>query len=261
MFSSAFVALVLGATALNAEVLNLTFAGATGSLGQATFTQFNPQSTGTGVLQSFVQVSPGGNNTTSAAYNTNVNNTLDVGSSPTFNHSITLSDVPLVNGFRQFVLDVNENNNAANDQYLSLDNVRLYVGGSLNPSTTNLSDASLGTLIYNMDAGANNTVALNYALNQGSGGGDMFMLIPNQLFLGFGANPVVTLYSAFGADLTTVPLGLPAGIYGQSDGFEEWGTPGASNSVPDGGSTIALMGGALLFLAGVARRGILVAGI
>jgi hypothetical protein len=258
-------ALVLATTAAQAAVVNLTTANASGSIGAATFTQFDPQSTGTGVFDAFVQVSPGGNDTSSSAYNTTVNGVFNVGASDQHNRSIFLSDVPVINGSRRFVLDINENNNAAGDQFLSLDNIRLYVGGASNPSTTDLNSATLGTLIYNMDSGANNTVALNYALNAGSGSGDMFFLLSNDLFAGFAPTSVVTLYSAFGADLGTLApgnaFGLPAGVYGQSDGFEEWGAPGPASTVPDGGSTIALMGGALLFLAGLARRGILIAGI
>ena len=91
--------------------LNLTTAGSSGNINGAIYEQIDPQSTGTGTINSFAQI--GGNTTQVEAYNTNVNNTLDNGNSPNFNHSITLADVPIVSilglDYRQFLLDINEN--------------------------------------------------------------------------------------------------------------------------------------------------------
>jgi hypothetical protein len=56
-----------------------------------------------------------------------------------------------------------------------------------------------GSLVFRLDAGGDNAVALNYALNTGSGSGDMFLYVPIAAFAGFGSGDDVTLYSHFGA--------------------------------------------------------------
>jgi hypothetical protein len=268
--TTAILALALGSTAAHAVVVDLTIPGNSvanvGAVGTATYTQFNPQSTGTGVFNAFVQISPGGSASTSQAYNTTVNNTFNVGESDQHNYAITLGDVPVINGFRRFVLDVNElSGQQVTERYVSLDQVRVYVGGTANSNTTNLdSGGPLGTLVYALNSplgSTTNVVALDYTINDGSGSGDMFLLIPDSLFTsvaGVTNSSNVVLYSAFGG-LGILAGGnsfsLPAGNYGQSDGFEEWGAPGGSTTVPDGGPTIALLGGALVLLAGISRRG------
>jgi hypothetical protein len=98
----------------------------------AFFQQIDPKATGTGSINSFVQVSGSGNLEQTEAYNTTVNNTLNNGSSATFNHAIALGDIPIVTlasgTYRQFMLDINENNNTALDQYISLDEIQIFVG-------------------------------------------------------------------------------------------------------------------------------------
>ena len=211
-------AALMFASVAGATTLNLTTAGSFGTLDGALFVQ-GPTQSGTGVFPAFVQVA--GNNLVKSAYNTEVNGTLDNGSSPTFNHSIQVSDLVVVTlgqtSFYVFALDINENNNAANDQYLSLDDIIVATGTVKNPSTTD--PLALGTVRYNLSDG--NVIGLNYALQPGSGAGDMFMLIPVANFAGALSTDYVYLYSKFGA-LGLNPSGLPAGIYNNSDGFEEW---------------------------------------
>jgi hypothetical protein len=209
-----------------AAVVDLTSAGASGVVNAALFEQINAQSTGTGTIASFVQQSPHGNGTTSRAYNTTVNNVLDNGSSDNFNRSILLSDVPTVlragTPYRQFLLDVNENSGGGN-QFISLDEVQVFVGGAANSSVATFTAGVLdhdGALVYRLDTGADNWIALNYALNSGSGSGDMFLLIPSANFAGFATSDVVTLYSQFGLQGVN-PAGF-TGNFGGSAGFEEW---------------------------------------
>jgi hypothetical protein len=262
MLAIGSLAAALGSLPLHAVIVDLTTLGSTGTINGALFYQTNPQSTGTGVIDSFVQSIPGGVATTSHAYNTTVNMVLDNGSSDQFNHSITLGLVPIfdIGGteYREFLLDINETNSAG-DEFLSLDEIQLFVGGTANSSVETFTGGILdhdGTLIYQLDAGGNNWVALNYALNPGSGAGDMFFYVPNSLFSGFGDSSVVTLYSAFGDEGVVDPPGsAPAGNYGQSDGFEEWALREATGtSVPDGGATVLLLGSAFLGLAVLQRR-------
>jgi hypothetical protein len=68
-----------------ASTLDLTTAGTSGYLGTAYFSEGGAIS-GTGVFPAFVRIGP--NNTTTAAYNTTINNVLDNGASNIFNHQI-----------------------------------------------------------------------------------------------------------------------------------------------------------------------------
>ena len=215
-----------------AMILDLTTVGSQGMINGAIYQQLDMQPTGTGNIDSFVQLSPQGNGTTSSAYNTTVNNTLDNGSSDNFNRSIFVSDIPLVTLdtviYGVFLLDINEADaGPSNDRFVSLDEVQIFVGGTANSSVETFTGGILdhdGTLVYQMDAGMDNWVALDFQLNSGSGSGDMFLYLPYALLNGFDGSDVVTLYSEFGQQGVD-PAGLPTGDYGQSGGFEEWALP------------------------------------
>lgn len=246
---------------LHAVVIDLTTTGSQGTLNGALFFQTNPQSTGTGVIDSFVQIAPGGSSPSGMAYNTTVDGTLDVGSSDSFNHSITLGLVPVftINGiqYREFLLDINEANGPG-AEFVSLDEIQIFVGTTANSNVETIAmDGTLlhpdGPPIYTLDNGGDNWIALNYDLNPGSGAGDMFLYVPNSLFLGADSS-IVTLYSELGFQGVN-PTGAPAGDYGMSDGFEEWALREATTtSVPDGGATVLLLGSAFLGLAVIQRR-------
>jgi hypothetical protein len=245
-----------------ATIVNLTTAGSSGTINGAIYEQIDPQATGTGGIDSFVQQSPQGNDTTSKAYNTTANNVLDNKSADNFNHSILLSDVPSVvrSGipYRWFLLDINENSGGGNE-FISLDEVQIFAGGTANSSVDTFTGGILdhdGTLVYRMDAGMDNWVAMDYSLNSGSGSGDMFLLVPASDFAGFGGSSVVTLYSQFGLQGVD-PAGF-TGDFGSSGGFEEWALPGGGFRPPVGDipepATAVLMVGAAACLAAVRRR-------
>jgi hypothetical protein len=207
-------------------IVDLTVVGNSGTINAAIYEQIDPHSTGTGVINSFSQQSPKGSGTTSRAYNTTVDNVLDNAMTDNFNHSIALGDVSVVlrgNYFyREFFLDINESPGGG-DKFLSLDEVQVFVGGTANNSVATFTGGILdhdGTLVYRMDQYDDNWVALDAALNSGSGSGDMFLLIPNSRFRGYSASDVVTLYSQFGLQGTN-PSGF-IGKFGSSGGFEEW---------------------------------------
>ncbi len=214
-------------------IVNLTTAGSSGTINGAIYRQINPQTTGTGVFDTFVQQSPPGSGTASRAYNTTANNVLDNKNSNNFNKSIFLGDVPIVvrsgTPYRAFALDINEAPGGAGN-FLSLDEVAIFAGGTANSNVTSFTAGLLnhsGILVYRMDAGMDNWVAMNYSLNSGSGSGDMLLLVPNSAFAGFAVGDVVTLYSQFGLQGVLAAgnsAGVPAGDYGASGGFEEWGT-------------------------------------
>jgi hypothetical protein len=235
-------------------ILDLTTAGASGTINGAIYEQIDPQSTGTGVIDSFVQIQVGGNVTESHAYNTTENNTLDVGPSDQHNRSIFVADVAVVDiggtDYRRFLLDVNESSGQG-EEFISLDEVQIFIGGTANSDEEGFTAGVLdhdGTLVYRMDAGMDNWVGLDYSLNSGSGSGDMFLYVLDSLFDPFDDTDVVTLYSAFGQQGEVEDNDfVPDGNYGTSDGFEEWSSP---PDIPEP-ATLSLL---IIGLAGVAAR-------
>jgi hypothetical protein len=246
------ISLALVRTGANAAsiVIDLTTAGSSGTINGAIYEQIDAQSTGTGTIHSFLQQSPQGSGTTSHAYNTTVNNVLDNKSSDNFNHSIILSNVPVVlrdnTPYRQFLLDVNENSGNDNE-FVSFDEVQVFVGGTANSSVSTFTSGILdhdGTLVYRMDAGGDSWVALNYSLNSGSGSGDMYLYIPDASFAAFAPTDVVTLYSEFGLQGEDPP-GF-TGDFGIAAGFEEWAVL-TENAIPEPSSAVvALLGIAMV---------------
>ena len=235
--------LLMVAARAEASYIDLTTSGATGTINGAIFTQGATLS-GTGVFPAFVQIT--GNDPVHDAYNTGANNVLDNGSSPTFNYSITVSQLNTATnpGYYTFLLDINEVGNSV-DQYLSLDQLRIFSGPvAANQNTTDVDGVSpfpLGTLRYDMGAG--NGVLLNYGLEPGSGRADMVLEIP--IWAGSSPTDQVYLYSSFGA------LGVVGTRnYGASDGFEEWALNTQLVPTPEP-STFALYGlGASMLLVG-----------
>ncbi len=241
-------------------ILDLTSEGASGTINGAIYEQIDPQSTGTGTIDSFVQIATRGNDTDSSAYNTTENNTLDNGASDNFNHSIFVGDIPTftIAGtvYRVFLLDLNENSGGTpGNEFISLDEVQIFVGGTANSDVDTFTGGILdhdGSLIYQMDAGMDNWVALDYSLNSGSGSGDMLLFVEDSLFDGFGDDEVVTLFSAFGLQgEVTGSADVPDGDYGTSDGFEEWALLEIEQEIIPEPATISLL---LMGLAGVAAR-------
>ena len=259
------VGFIFAASSAQAITLDLTCIGCSGEINDALYTQIDPQATGTGVINTFAQISPTGNTDTSGAYNTTSNNTLSNGADDPHNHSIFLGDVPIVtvNGvdYYEFILDVNEADRMGIDKYVSLDEVQIFVGGTENASFDTFTAGILdhdGTLVYQMDAGTDSWVGLDFQLNSGSGSGDMQLLVEVSAFAGFGPDDVVTLYSEFGLQGNTSD-GVPMGDYGQSDGFEEWaigeGTGGGTTPpVPEPTAALVFGIGAVLMGARVRNQ-------
>jgi hypothetical protein len=219
----------------SATLLDLTAAGSAATLDNGSIVQqTDAQPTGTGYIHSFVRVqgaaSGGG---IEQGYNTTARPLqFDENKSPQFTHELTLGQVPLVvvNGhaYREFLLDINQKTSA---RYLSLDEVRVYLGNVSNLTGYNAADHTLAGLgaIYDLDSAGDVSVKLDYWLNAGSGSGDMKLLIPAELFAGADPGSFVYLYSKMGAQ-----TGMSA-----NSGFEEWAVRNAPSEVPAGTASLA----------------------
>jgi len=205
----------------SATLVDLTTRGSAGEVNGAMFKQDDTQPTGSGVIHSFLRIQGAASkNVTQEGFNTDARPLqFDENKSPTFTHALHLGDVPevFVNGamYRVFLLDVNQK---SSQPLLSLDQVRLYVGDAPNLTGYNASTHQLAGLdpVYDLDAGGDSWVKLDYRLNSGSGSGDMLMLVPESAFAGAGANSYVYLYSKFGEH------------FAGNAGFQEW-APGHGN--------------------------------
>lgn len=219
-----------------ALTLDLSTAGASGSINGAYYVQTDPQPTGTGYIDSFVRIGPVNANIVSG-YNTDYRPVqFDEKTNHTYTHSITISDIPTVTlsgtTYRQFLLDINQ---TGVDPLYSLDQLQIFLGAS---GDLHNYPSGLGTKIYDLDAGTDNWILLDYSLNSGSGSGDMFAYIPSALFTG--PNQYVYLYSQFGVN------------HNNNDGLEEWAVL-RSAQVPEP-SALILLGSALFGLALWSRR-------
>ncbi len=241
--------LAMGSLALTSgawadTVVDLTTNGQTGSIHGAIFSNDDQHAAGTGLIDSFVRVGAANQDQVSG-YNTSVRPLgRDEKTDPNFTRDLTLGEVPILSvggtDYYQFLLDINQVNSAP---LLTLDDVQIYINATA--QTAYFSTLSgLGALVYTMDGGAgdNNRVELNYSLQEGSGTGDMSMLVPVSAFGGAGASAFVYLYSHFGDPNVN------------NDGFEEWDvqTPVVVPLPPAGLAGLATLGG--LFGFRVTRR-------
>lgn len=252
--------------AASATILDLTTAGDDGWIGDAYFLQSDPFSTGTGVIDSFVQIGDARQSNDDSgvphadivhAYNTRVNKTLDNGASNQFNHELLLGRIPIEeideDPYLEFLLDINQNNGLTEpSHFLSLDEIQIFVSSEPNQSTEDFDEDGIleledAELVYWMDEEEDSWIKLNYALNTGSGSGDMFAYIPEELFEDYledEEDQYVYLYSRFGENFTN------------NDGFEEWAIrtePGEEDIIPEP-ATISLLGLGLFGLVGSRKK-------
>ena len=210
-------------------VLDLSTAGASGSLNGAIFQQVAAPFAENKLIEPFARIQRFG---CEEGYNTSVTSPpMDVVFGPS--HDLLLTDVPIVSiageMYRQVLLRVQEN---PGDEPLLLMDLRIYQSNApiLISEETDLAPY---TPIYDIDAASNRHILLR---DVHSGNADYVAYIPNNLF---GAEPYVHLFCKFAFS---------------SDGFEEWfvvkpfpGTPTANAGGPYLGAintSISFNGGA-----------------
>lgn len=208
---------VLAATVQAAPTVDLTTINATGMINGAWFYEVHAAPTGSGNIQSFVRIGKDQDNPAiTQGYNTEARPVeYDENTSPTFTRPLLLSDVPVVDLsgtlYREFLLDINQNK-TGDGRLLSLDTIEIYQSddGTLGGPGVHAGGFP-GTLVYDMDGLADSWILLDYALNHGSGTGDMFAYIPDSLFID---EDYVYLYSMFGAS--------EGSLHPNTASFEEW---------------------------------------
>ena len=144
--------------------LDLTTAGSFGGVGDAVFETAQVQPAGTGTFNTFEQVQHNG---FEQGYNTDGVKQFNTKTSAVFNHSLLLSQIPIVIGdgtngteagvaYREFLLDINEPNGGTKP-FLSLDSLQLWQeeAGNLTGFTpgAGFAGSHSNNLVYNLDAG------------------------------------------------------------------------------------------------------------
>ncbi|MCA1978838.1 MAG: PEP-CTERM sorting domain-containing protein [Thiobacillus sp.] len=192
----------------------------------ATFVFDKLQPTGTGVLDPFVRIQQNG---TEQGYNTTVANAGQLPFDEKFGvwtHDLQFSAMQAISGDYHFVLDIGEpvsTVQGAQQSLLSLDGLKFYVTntpGQNNNSVDANGNANgiVGTLLWDMDALADNYVLLdaNRDGNPGNGVSDMLLKIPASVFASVASTQYIILWSRFG-------LQNSANAGAESFGtFEEW---------------------------------------
>ena len=217
----AYLGMCALASLASAKSVNLTLVDSHDDVNGAHFFWTSAHPTGSGVIQSFLRI--GSNEEVIEGYNTDAKTYQFDEKGGGFTHSLRISDIPQVNGYFQFLLDINQRNSTP-DSLLSMHELIFFRGNKsdvnkFDPLSQTFLDDPSAVKAWDLDAGleGNSVVEMDYGLNPGSGWGDVMVYVPVSLFTGTGE--YLYLYSAFG-----IPNPNNAG-------YEEWAVMG------DGGDT------------------------
>jgi hypothetical protein len=269
----AAAALLLPASRSHANLIDLTtpyptsgsFAAGTSAGGSgAIYSTIDNIPTGTGVFSPFLTYQANG---TEDGFNTSQGGSgqgyMDTKRVAQWNHDLHLGDlVPTTLGgktYYAFELDANETGGGNDNRRLSVDDIRIYTSATDTANTVGDNSSlvnSLGTLRYSQNATLG--VTANWVLidasrhegghTSGSGSSDMVVLVPTTLFAGALPTDFLYFYTTNG-----VHEGAIAGSQSNS-GYEEWAANVSPAAVPEGGSTLLLLGSSLLVLGLFAYR-------
>jgi len=227
----------------------------------AIYSTIDSHPTGTGVFNPFLTYQNKGiEEGFNSSQGGNGQGFLDTKRVPQWSHDLLVGDLAKVTlpgktgTYYAFELDANETGNGNDKRLLSVDQIRIYTSdketGSSVGDNAGLVD-NLGDLRYALnDLGSTaNWVVIDASKKEGgktsgSGSSDLILYVPTALFAGAEDDDFLYFYTINGVNKSA------------DAGYEEWSAlTGAS--VPDGGSTLLLLGSALTalgFLAG--RRGL-----
>ncbi|MCW1925388.1 MprA protease, GlyGly-CTERM protein-sorting domain-containing form [Luteolibacter arcticus] len=143
-------------------------------------------SAGSGVFRDLYRLSPAGKDSVEQGYNRPgiMNTSVPNGFDPYLKFGELVQDASQSSYI--FVIDINESNNAT-DRYLSLDDLKIWIGGTTDPnplpSSLSATMTALGVPEFDMNpSGQQNFVMLDATLSSGSGGGDVFVFVPKSFF-------------------------------------------------------------------------------
>jgi hypothetical protein len=212
--------------------------------------------TGTGVFDPFLRTQGSGNATNELGWNEDYSNPghpVPAGSDAKIDphtHSLLLSDLQIVDvdgtDYFLFTLDLQESAGGDIAQQISLNELQIYVNANGNPGCAVGDFACLGTLAWDMDAGANgdSSVTLDSTIHQGNGTSNMTLFIPTSAFDGLSG--YLIFYNQFGT---------PPGDFDSNSSFEEWAAlTGENPTVIPEPASLFLLGTGLASVAGMVRK-------
>jgi len=220
----------------------------------ATFTvaSMQMQPAGTGNFDPFLRVQA---NTTEQGYNTDAQTPPYDAKAGIWTHTIQLSDIPIVNGNYEFLLDINQN--GGQNAPISLNQVQIFqshadpgaTGSTVTaPDANNAASISFSssdlTQVFKLSSTGSTLWDVQAVTQNGSGVADMFLYVPTSVFSAANG-PFVTFYTQFG---------VPSGTATSNDGFEEWGLGTAQAVAPEPSTIVGASFAALFGLVYAWRR-------
>jgi hypothetical protein len=277
--ASALVAVSASATEYDLSVVGNTSVNVAGDVGgTAIVRDYFTQPAGTGIFEPFLTLDSNGQTSTGntrieSGYNTDGFTALYLDQlRPQWNDRLTLGQLARINiggiNYVAFELDANEPGN--NKSIISIDNIRVYTSATDHTAAVgnNLANLNnLGTLRWalnnpnqnpdgsfniddwvKLDSNQENVEAGPNFSNGGSGKSDMIVYIPLTAFAGALDTDYVWFYNLNGVHYTA------DGDLAAEAGYEEWRAVLDINRVPDGGSTMIILGFAMVGLEALRRR-------